>query len=199
MDQAINTQNLAPKKKLILDCALKLLIETGDAGLTMRKLADYAGMRLSNVQYYFKSRDDVLKAMVERYFEECTAHLRTLTQNSDAKTTGEKLHFLAMAGLSHGHEMSDMCRAFREIWAISSRNDVIDSCLMDYYRNFSDLMVDFAFAAPLDDSTRDRLRTCLIAFFEGYSVTGRAVPLALEDAATLLTCLVMSFAEQRVT
>ena len=197
VDQAINNPNLSPKEKLILDCALKLLIETGDVGLTMRKLSDCAGMRLSNVQYYFKSRDDVLKAMVGQYFEECTANLRKLTQNSEAKTPREKLQFLALEGLSHGHEISDMCRAFREIWAISSRNEVIDRCLMEYYRNFSNLMVDFAFSSKLDDGSRERLRTLLPAFFEGYSITGRALPLTQVDAAAMLTDLAMSITEQK--
>lgn len=59
------------KELMILDRALDMLKETGDSGLTMRKLAERAGMRLSNVQYYFKSRDHVLKAMATRYFEDC--------------------------------------------------------------------------------------------------------------------------------
>ena len=61
------------KKTLILDCAIKLLISSGDTGLTLRKLAESADMRLSNVQYYFKSRDDGIVAMVQRYFERLPA------------------------------------------------------------------------------------------------------------------------------
>ncbi|MEM6891440.1 MAG: TetR/AcrR family transcriptional regulator, partial [Pseudomonadota bacterium] len=76
------TSQLADKELTILDCALDLLKETGDAGLTMRKLADRSGMRLSNVQYYFKSREDVLKAMATRYFAECTAQIRQLTKDN---------------------------------------------------------------------------------------------------------------------
>ncbi|MEL7396623.1 MAG: TetR/AcrR family transcriptional regulator [Pseudomonadota bacterium] len=74
-----NTKSqLSDKKVMILDCTLDLLKETGDAGLTMRKLADRADMRLSNVQFYFNSRDDVLMAMATRYFAECTAQIRQL-------------------------------------------------------------------------------------------------------------------------
>ncbi|NRB15985.1 MAG: TetR/AcrR family transcriptional regulator [Rhodobacteraceae bacterium] len=181
---------------LILDCALKLLIETGDAGLTLRKLADLAGMRLSNVQYYFKSRDDVLKAMVARYFEACTANLVQLTKASEAKSPRERVQYLALSGLSHGTEISDMCRAFREIWAISSRNSVIDQCLMDYYRNFAELMADFAFETQLDEVRRNRLATLLLTFFEGYSITARSLPLGVDEAAEMLTGLAMSVVER---
>ncbi|WP_425070174.1 TetR/AcrR family transcriptional regulator [Roseibium sp.] len=179
----------------MLDCALKLLIETGDAGLTLRKLADTAGMRLSNVQYYFSSRDEVLAAMVSRYFDECTASLVTLTQQSEAATAEERVRFLVRTGLSHGQEISDMCRAFREIWAISSRNSVIDQCLMDYYRNFSDVMTDFAFPGGLDAQVRKQLQALLIPFFEGYSITARSLPLTTEEAAEMLTALTLSIVE----
>lgn len=171
---------------------MKLLIETGDAGLTLRKLADAAGMRLSNVQYYFKSRDEVLKAMVAQYFGTCIGNLEHLLVESDAKTTREKLRFLALAGLSHGVEISDMCRAFREIWAISSRNDIIDQALMEYYQSYADAMARFACEAPAPEAKQNQLATLLVTFFEGYSVTGRALPMTMEQAADMLTDLAIS-------
>lgn len=90
------------KVSQILDCALKLLIETGDSGLTLRKIADCAEMRLSNVQYYFKSRDDVLVAMVSRYFEDCTANLMQLMGANHANTQDDRVLFLVRSGLAHG-------------------------------------------------------------------------------------------------
>lgn len=152
-------------------------------------------MRLSNVQYYFSSRDEVLAAMVSRYFDECTASLVTLTQQSEAATAEERVRFLVRTGLNHGQEISDMCRAFREIWAISSRNSVIDQCLMDYYRNFSDVMTDFAFPGGLDAQVRKQLQALLIPFFEGYSITARSLPLTTEEAAEMLTALTLSIVE----
>lgn len=177
---------------MILECALKLLIEKGDAGLTLRKLADSAGMRLSNVQYYFSSRDEVLAAMVSRYFEDCTQSLIELTRQSQADSTRDRVHFLVRAGLRHGQEISDMCRAFREIWAISSRNAVIDDCLMDYYRHFSELMAEFAFPEGLEADARKQMQTLLVPFFEGYSITARSLPLDTEQTADLLTELALS-------
>ena len=82
------------KKTLILDCGIKLLISSGDTGLTLRKLAESADMRLSNVQYYFKSRDDGIVAMVQRYFEQCRGSLLHLTETSLAKTRRERVALL---------------------------------------------------------------------------------------------------------
>jgi AcrR family transcriptional regulator len=180
------------KERLILDNALDLLKETGDAGLTMRRVAERAGMRLSNVQYYFKSRDDVLKAMVTRYFEECTEEIRRLTQENAAHSQRERAHLLILTGLRHGDELSDMCRIFRELWAISSRNLTVRDHMADYYRTFSALIVDFVLGRAADPVVRDRLRSLLLPFFEGYSVTASSVPLSTEQVADMLTDMAMS-------
>lgn len=185
------------KENQILDCALKVLIETGDSGLTLRRIADCAGMRLSNVQYYFKSRDDVLVAMVSRYFEECTANLRQLTEANKANTQCERVRFLVRSGLAHGVEISDMCRAFREIWAISSRNDVIDDALMQYYSGFADVMADYASDGDTDHYCREKLKALLVPYFEGYSVTARSLALDLEATEMLLTDLVLSLVQSK--
>ncbi|WP_052261223.1 TetR/AcrR family transcriptional regulator [Ruegeria sp. ANG-S4] len=192
-DQIITFKNQrSVKEARILDCALKLLIEAGDAGLTMRRIADCADMRLSNVQYYFKSRDDVLIAMVEQYFDACAENLLKLTEESKAQTRRERVRFLVSAGLSHGLEISDMCRAFREIWAISSRNAIIDTCLTGYYRRFADVMADYAFGEDLEAADRDGLKALLVPYFEGYSVTARALTLDTSVIAEMLTDIVLS-------
>jgi len=180
------------KESQILDCALKLLIEAGDSGLTLRKIADCAGMRLSNVQYYFRSRDEVLAAMVSRYFEDCAANLMQLTEASRADTQAERVRFLVRSGLAHGVEVSDMCRAFREIWAISSRSDVIDDALMHYYSRFADVMADYALGRASDQYCRENLKALLVPYFEGYSVTARSLTLDLDATERMLTDLVLS-------
>ena len=189
---ADDVAELSDKELMILDRALDLLKETGDAGLTMRKLGERAGMRLSNVQYYFKSRDDVLKAMATRYFNECTEQIRRLTEDSAASTMRERARVLIQTGLHHGDELSDMCRIFRELWAISSRNAVIRDHMADYYRTFSSLIVDFFLGETADQDGRDKLTSLLLPFFEGYSVTASSVPLPTEQVVDMLTDIAIS-------
>ena len=197
LDQTITSRHRSEKEAQILDCALKLLIETGDAGLTMRRVADCAGMRLSNVQYYFKSRDDILIAMVSQYFDECAQSLLNLTKKSSARSRRDRIRFLVEAGLSHGYEDSDMCRAFREIWAISSRNPIIDQCLMDYYQRFADVLAEFVLGCSRDAASREKLQALLVPYFEGYSVTARSLSLKNDAVVELITDTVMNFTKDR--
>ncbi|MEM9045415.1 MAG: TetR/AcrR family transcriptional regulator [Pseudomonadota bacterium] len=189
-------EELSDKELMILDCALGLLQETGDAGLTMRKLAERAGMRLSNVQYYFKSRDDVLKAMATRYFKECTREIRLLTQDKPGSTMRERAHLLILTGLQHGDELSDMCRIFRELWAISSRNDAIRDHMAEYYRTFSSLIAGFVLGQDANRDSYDKLASLMLPFFEGYSVTASSVPLPTEEVADMLTDIAVSVGSQ---
>ena len=179
------------KESVILDNALELLKDTGDAGLTMRKLAERSSMRLSNVQYYFKSRDDVLKAMVTRYFGECTEEIRRLTESNPAPTQRERARLLIQTGLSHGNELSDMCRIFRELWAISSRNTVVRDHMADYYRSLAGLIADFILGESTDPNGRKRLGSLLLPFFEGYSVTASSVPMPADQVADMLIEIAM--------
>jgi len=189
-------EQLSEKQQRILDCALSLLRETGDAGMTLRKVADCAGMRLSNVQYYFKSRDEILTAMITSYLDACTDEIRGLMRDNAGSAQRERLHLLMLTVLRHGDELTDMCRIFRELWAISSRNAVVKSHLTAYYRTLSELVCAFAFGEADAHRAGDRLSSLLIPFFEGYSITADAVPQSTEQVAEMLTDLAMSIVAQ---
>ncbi len=58
---------MKPKIEHMLNCAMTLLKDSGDQGLTMRKIAETANMSLSNVQYYFKTKELLLGALLEGF------------------------------------------------------------------------------------------------------------------------------------
>jgi AcrR family transcriptional regulator len=51
----------------LLDAAEQLLIEVGFAGITVRKLAERAGVNHGLVHYYFGSMEDLLLRVIERF------------------------------------------------------------------------------------------------------------------------------------
>ena len=65
----------------ILTAARSVFIAEGYGALTMRRAAREAGLRLSNLQHYYKTRDDLFRAMMEqelvrydREFQETMGH-----------------------------------------------------------------------------------------------------------------------------
>ncbi|MEM8631638.1 MAG: TetR/AcrR family transcriptional regulator [Pseudomonadota bacterium] len=186
------TPSQTAKQDRILECALKLLRENGDAGLTMRKLAECAGMRLSNVQYYFRSKDDVLEHMVVLYAGRCQDDLKRAAGALEAQSPQARARALIDQSLQHGAELSHMCRIFRELWAISSRNPRIEEAMAAYYAEIGHLLVGAILGDLADQPAKDRLQSLLLPYFEGYSITAAALPMATEDVAELLTALAMN-------
>ncbi|MBL0728286.1 TetR/AcrR family transcriptional regulator [Piscinibacter sp. HJYY11] len=56
--------------QLLLDAGLELLPQTGCAGLSVRKLADHAGVNLGMFHYHFKNKDTFIRAVLQRVYEE---------------------------------------------------------------------------------------------------------------------------------
>lgn len=185
------SDNRATKKQKILDCALRIIREQGDAGLTMRKIAECADMRLSNVQYYFKSKDDVLAAMVTSYFAACESELRDVAAACASLNRRDRAHRLITEVLHHGTELSDMCRVFRELWAISTRNEAVRVEMMRYYTTLCAVVAQSVLGDGATAEQEHRVGSLLLPYVEGYSITAPALPMRMEAVADMLTDLVL--------
>ncbi len=175
------------KIERILDISIELLRQEGDFGVSMRKVATLTEMSLSNVQYYFKTKDELLKVMADRYFQQCLDELAEQPKLSDAS---ELKHFI-FAQLSHVYQVSDMCRIFREYWAISTRNAAIDVYLIAYYRTMASSLNKIFKPLAKDDASIERAVSVFIPFVEGYSITARALPVELDSVTESLSSIVL--------
>lgn len=68
--------------QLLLDAGLELLPQTGCAGLSVRKLAEHAGVNLGMFHYHFKNKDTFIRAVLQRVYE---AMFSALTLKVDPK------------------------------------------------------------------------------------------------------------------
>jgi AcrR family transcriptional regulator len=59
----------------ILDAATRILIDEGYARLSTRKIAAGAGVRPGHLQYYYPTKQDVVRGLLERYLARATAAL----------------------------------------------------------------------------------------------------------------------------
>ena len=102
--RAMNKKSSAtvnPKMQRIINHGLALLKENGDHGLTMRQVAVNAGMSLSNVQYYFSTKNDLLKGMVDTYFQQCEKQFDEKMGSSDNEDARQKIYKLISMNLFH--------------------------------------------------------------------------------------------------
>ena len=169
------------KIETILNEATRLLQNEGDFSVTMRKVAQLCEMSLSNLQYYFKNKDELLKAVADRYFKQCLQGLKEyplVTSEDDLKSFIAEQFSLVI-------DVSDMCRIFREYWAISTRNAEIESYLTDYYSKVVEELADKLKPIAKDEECLAGAITILISLVEGYSVTAQSMPIAHDSMVEL--------------
>ena len=70
----------------IVDCARKLFYEHGYDGTSFSHIVDATGLFRGNIYHYFKTKDDLLEAVVERYLDDYRAMLaRWEQEHADPK------------------------------------------------------------------------------------------------------------------
>ena len=177
------------KTEKVIDRALLLLRSEGDRGVTMRRVAQDADMSLSNVQYYFKNKDALLKAMADRYFYRCLEDIegeQFIAAGDDAKAA---LREMLESFLAHGLEVSNMCRVFREYWALATRNEEIEAYLVNYYRELATVLKQKLRPLAAEERVLDEAVSMFIPLVEGYSITCPALPCGIRQMTELTSDL----------
>ncbi|MEM7182325.1 MAG: TetR family transcriptional regulator C-terminal domain-containing protein [Spirochaetota bacterium] len=181
------------KVELIFSNALEILKESGIEGLSMRKLSEKSKMSLSNLQYYFKTRELLLAGLLESFLQTCRESL----QENFAKLQGspeDKLQQLLTISLND-ETWEDWYKIFVELWALSKRNQTIKTMLDKYYRDYFDLIVELAKTLPVKDQFNDvsitRATAIIIPLLEGYYITKDAIPFDNAEMADLIAKVLM--------
>lgn len=115
---------------LILKAAREVFIREGHAGLTLRKVAQNAGVAVGNVSYYFESKRDLIEATLHEeladYVEE---HIRQFESGRDSpidillNVVG---FYVANARRSH--------RFFYQMWGFAAADDAAKALIRSLYR-----------------------------------------------------------------
>ena len=117
------------RAQAVLQAARGLLASEGYAGLSMRRVAQTAGMTLSNVQHYYASRDLLLEALLLSIMDEFQSKLDRISAEMSDRPRLER--FLSTADMFLEEITDPVTHAiFFEIWALASRNPFASN-LMD--------------------------------------------------------------------
>jgi AcrR family transcriptional regulator len=90
--------------QLLLDAGLELLPLTGCAGLSVRRLTEHAGVNLGMFHYHFKTKDNFIKAVLQRTYEEMFSALtlRVNPAHPPMQNLRDALGVLGSFGLKNG-------------------------------------------------------------------------------------------------
>jgi AcrR family transcriptional regulator len=147
----------------ILDVARELLMAEGAGELSMRNLANRAGLHLNNVQYYFPKRDDLVQALIvdtgERY-------QRAYDEMLNGATDDPLERFQAILRFNLNDSFNPQTRQlFLQLWALLSTLDPKTGRLLGklYDINISQLGASLARIHPHESDAEIRHRATLVA------------------------------------
>lgn len=122
----------------ILRAAEKILIEEGYRSLSFRKIAAEAGITAGNLQYYFPSKDELIKTLldtiIELYIDFIETRRHTAGSNPDEQFADVVEHLIQDLNLKKTTHF------FPELWALANHDDHVAEMLEGMYQRYRAVM-----------------------------------------------------------
>jgi AcrR family transcriptional regulator len=192
-DMLIAHQELAlsERKQEILQEAIGIIAKKGYRALTMRALARASGMKLGALQYHFRTREDMLRALAAYISDAYRRSFEALDSNDGKPSLKDLVH----VAISDPEEIRDVGDAlFTQLWAMARVEPLIDEQLHGFYAEYveriAERLTDLGSRAPLVDAL---VITSLVEGSILFTSSGR--PWANEESAVLDA--IMEFIEAR--
>jgi AcrR family transcriptional regulator len=171
----------------ILHAARAVVVEDGCAALTTRKVAERVGVRQSNVQYYFPTKLDLVRALFDdsmaRTARVVAERFAAGRASPEARLLGGIEHFLET------HHSREEQRFLRELWALAAHDPEVAQVMNQFYRRWVDLTArNLVLINPALDRHRAQRRALLIvsvvdglSLFRGVTELGHPSVRGIED------------------
>jgi len=126
---------LNDRKQQILQEAIGIIASEGYGKLTLRALARASGMKLGALQYHFRTREDMLRALAAYIAIAYRQSFEALKSDADALGLRDVVQFI-LDDPPGSVLQSD--RLFPQLWAMSRVEPVMESLLDDIYVEYLD-------------------------------------------------------------
>jgi AcrR family transcriptional regulator len=154
----------------ILLAAEQLLIDEGYHNFSLRKVASAAGLTLGNLQYYFPSKDSLIKAMLDNYIERYLALFERI--RSDAGADPREQFTALIGGIVRDLNNKSTTVFFPEVWSLSNHDDHATEFMDAMYGRYRDVLIDVMtmINPALSPVQLRRLAIFISASIEGHTI-----------------------------
>jgi AcrR family transcriptional regulator len=105
---------------------------------TTDDIARAAGLSKGGLYWHFRSKDDILAAILMRFFDQEMAVLKELL--AAAGTVGERLHQLGAQAAADTLQMEQLLPVVLEFYALASRQATVRVWIQGYYQQYHQLL-----------------------------------------------------------
>lgn len=165
----------AERREQILAAALQVALRQGLDGLTVRRVAEAAGLSHGLVHFHYKSKDALLSALLDRVLD-TTAAFEMPAALVDEGAPIERLLALLQREIARLSGDRGRIQLFFDFWLIGNRNRAVRTKmraeLAQYREAFRSIVEQTLEAEPdrLAGVTIDGLTSVLVAFIKGSAL-----------------------------
>jgi AcrR family transcriptional regulator len=146
-------------QRRIVQAARRVMVQRGAGGLTLRSVAAKVGISLSNLQFHFRTQEDLLRAVLDAEMQHAESFvLRWLAANPD-----DPIGSMIDALLALQRER-DSARLFFSMWSVATTSAKLRKALHGFYSTWTQLTA--ASAAPAAQANA----WLFVALLEGSSL-----------------------------
>ncbi len=117
--------------ELILQTALSVLVEHGYQAMTLRRIAAECGLKAGHITYYFKSKDDLVRALLQMIAGSYREAIEATAENAGGDPE-QKLKNLIRFILEDGRTKQTMF-LFPELWALANHDPFVKERVNEMY------------------------------------------------------------------
>lgn len=158
------------RKQEILAAATAVFAQKGFAGASMDDIVQASGLSKGGLYWHFKSKDDLIAAILSQFFDQEMAALDALLQT--AGTAPQKLQQLGQQIIADVSQMSELLTISLEFYALAARRQSVRLELQRYFQQYGNTLATLI-RAGIDEGAFDpavspqQAALNLVAQFEG--------------------------------
>jgi len=156
---------MTDRKREILETALVIIADEGYGSLSMRALARACDMKLGALQYHFRTREDMLRALVAFIAEVLWSRLEAAKDEERSLTVREISEFMLDETVD---EDLFPDKLWPQLWAMEQVEPLVSDLLEDVYAEYLQLLETAMTAAGNESPRAEAL--CLMSLLESESL-----------------------------
>ncbi len=159
------------RRALIIEAAQAILLAEGLSALTLRNVAEAAGIRMATLQYYFPSREQLFQHAFQETVDAVWTQAINQLDSTPASNTEERLIGF-LRSMCETSRNEPMIGCFIELWAAARVHDYAADIMRTYYDDAVALLAQLIQEArPVHGAKQShQLAVLIMSMIEGLSL-----------------------------
>jgi AcrR family transcriptional regulator len=153
---------MSERKQQILQAAINIIVEQGYGALTMRALARADGIKLGALQYHFKTKDDMLRALVSYLADEYQKVFKAMGTDLDSVSIKG---LVGMIGMDPAGGALQFDKLAPQLWAMGQVEPLVADLVEDFYDQYLQVLEKKIEAAGGESPRAEAI--CIMSMMEG--------------------------------